>query len=328
MSERSSKSQRIQIGWETAFNTVAVATRRLQALTVDFESQASRMRNFAQGYNFPSSTSFERDFTEGDLGGALMFDEVIVPLSMALGAVTPTAGTPVAAMTWLWNIPLSGDIVPKSATIEKGDVAYGERVKGAVATDLEIGWTREEVTIGGSILATEQDLAATLATAGVTAYPQVPMNPSGIGIWIDSTSAALGTSRQLRTFEGGFSLGGLYQGLWPLNELKPSHDGIISLQPESEATALMMANAAGKAQMTALKAGTRQFMRWAIKGPQIGAGPATYLFQVDMAVEVVDVDQQGDSDGIYAFPFTFAPVADETWGSAMKITVVNTQTVL
>lgn len=326
MSERSTKSQRVQFGWETAYNTVAVANRRLLSLGFDLDPQITRRKNFAQGYNFPSSTSFEKDFSEATLTGAPMFDEIIVPLMLAFGQVTPVAGTPATALTWTWNVPLSGDITPRSATVERGDASTGERVKGVVVTGFDMNWTRDEITFSADAMGTNADFAATMATTGVTAYPQVPMNPNGVGIFLDSTSAGLGTTRLLRAFEGGMSFGNLFGQIWPLNETKQSFDGIVGMQPESESTITLMADTAGKALLANLRAGDRRFMRTQILGPTIGVGPATYKMVIDQAIEVVDVDAFEDADGIYAIPLTFAPVADETWAKAVSIAVTNTMT--
>jgi hypothetical protein len=324
MPERSTKGQRVQLGWETTYGTAAVATKRLLSLGITPDAQATRRRNFAQGYNFPSSTSMERDFTEGTLEGAAMFDEIVVPLQMLLGATTPTALTPATAFEWVWDIPLFGDVNPRSATIEKGDANTGERFSGAVATGFNMTWNRNEITVSAPVMGGILDLAATMATSGVTAYPQVPMNPNGIGMFLDPTYAGLGTTRMLRAFEGGISLGDFFGQVWPLNDLKPSFDGIVGLQPSADSTVTLAADTAGKALLTDLRAGDRRYLRWAIKGPQIGAGPAAYLFQIDQAIEVVDVDAFSDSDGIYAIPLTFSPVADEVNNIAVKITVVNT----
>jgi hypothetical protein len=328
MSERSSKSQQLHLGFEATYDSVAVVTRRLLGLTLDPDAQVTRKRNFAQGYNFPSSTTIEKDFTEAELGGALVFDELPALFSMAFGAVTPVAGTPVTAQTWTWNLPNSGTITPKSATVQKGDTTTAESFTGAVVTDLDLSWDREGFEVGGSVFGTKLNESATLTTAGVTAYPQVPLDPGKVGVFIDTTSGGLGTTRQLRTFEGGLSFGGLFGQIWPLNDLKTSFDGIVSLQPESESTMLMAANAAGKALLTSLRAGDRRFLRWQVLGPQIGVGPATYKLSIDLPIEVVDVDAFEDTDGIYAIPFTYAIMADETWGKAGVIAVTCTTATL
>lgn len=326
MPERATKSQRLQFGYEASYDAGATVNRRWQGLTLDFDVQAERTKNMAQGYNFPSSTTMGKDFTEGDLGGALVFDELQDIFTMTFGQVVPAAQTPATALKWDWNIPNSGDITPKSAKFEKGDSSTGESVTGVVITDLDISWDREGFDVGGSVMGTKLNESATITSAGIVARPQVPLDPGKIGVFLDTTTAGLGTTRLLRAFEGGFSFGGLFGQIWPLNETKASYDGIISLAPDSESTILLMADAAGKALLTSLRAGDRRYLRWRVLGPQIGAGPATYLFQVDLAIEVVDVDSFDDSDGIYAIPFTFALMADETWGKAGVISVVNTIT--
>jgi hypothetical protein len=323
MPERASKSQRFQLGYEASYGAGATVNRRFLGLTADFDPQVSRGKNMAQGYNFASSSTLGKDFTEGDLGGALVYDELHHLFSLAFGTVTGTPGTPATAITWAWTLPNSGDIIPKSAKMEKGDTNTAESVVGAVITDLDLSWDREGFEVGGTIMGQQLNEAATLTTAGVTSMPQLALDPGKVGVFIDTTSAGLGGTRMLRAFEGGISFGGLQGQIWPLNELKTSFDGIISLAPDAESTITIMADAAGKALLTSLRAGDRRFLRWQVLGPVIGAGPATYKLMVDLAIDVVDVDSFDDSDGIYAIPLTFSPMADETWGKAGIITVVN-----
>lgn len=326
MPERASKSQVTQLGWEVTYGAGATVTKKLMSLTLEPHKMGARTRNFAQGYNFPSSSTKGKDWSEWGLSGALVFDELHIPLSMALGSVTPVAQTPATAMKWTWTVPLSGDITPKSAKLEKGDVNTAESAVGAVMRELGFTWDRDGFEISGTVLAQKLLHTAALTTSGITTFPQVALDPAGIGVWIDTTSAGLGTTRMLRVFEGGISIGNLYNGIWPLNELKTSFDGIISLQPETESTLQLMADATGKALLTNLDAGDRRWLRWKVVGPQIGAGPAVYTLQIDMAIEVISVDEQTDDDGLYVIPLTFAPMADETWTKALEISLINTQT--
>lgn len=326
MPDRGTKDQRLQLGWEASYDAGATVVKRLLSLGMDLDADVSRNRNFAQGYNFPSSTTLGKDSTTGDLSGALVFDELIVPLSMAFGTVTPVAQTPATALLWSWTLPNSGTITPKSAKIEKGDTNTAESFTGAVLADLGFSWDREGFDISGAVMGTKLNESATLTTAGITTYPQVALDPAKIGVWLDTTSAGLGTTRMLRAFAGGISFGGMQGQIWPLNDQKTSYDGLISLQPDSESTITLMADAAGKALLTSLRAGDRRFLRWKVVGPVIGAGPATYTFQIDIAIEIVDVDAFDDSDGVYAIPLTFALMADETWAKAGLINVINTQT--
>jgi hypothetical protein len=153
MPERASKSQVTQLGWEATYGAGATVTKKLMSLTLAPHKMGTRNRNFAQGYNFPSSTTKQKDWTEFGLSGALVFDELHIPLSMAFGTVTPVAQTPASAMKWTWNIPLSGDITPKSAKIEKGDVNTAESAVGAVLRDLGFTWDRDTVEISGTVMA-------------------------------------------------------------------------------------------------------------------------------------------------------------------------------
>src|SRR5688500_16586572 len=188
MPERASKSQQLQIGWEASYGAGATVTKRLQSLTMEPHKMGSRNRNFAQGYNFPSSTTKGRDWTEFAVGGALMFDELIVPLSMAFGEVTPTTLTPATAKQWRWTIPLTGDITPKSAKVERGDVNTAESVVGVILRELGFTWDRDTVEISGQGLGQKMNHSAALTTTGITTYPQVPLDPAGIGVFIDTTS--------------------------------------------------------------------------------------------------------------------------------------------
>jgi hypothetical protein len=162
MPERSTKGQRVQFGFEAAYDGGATVNRRWLGLTLDLDMQASRNKNMAQGYNFASSTTLGKDYTEGSLGGTLVFDELQDVLTMALGAVTPTAMTPATAQAWVWNLPNSGDITPKSVKVEKGDTNTAESVTGVVVTDLSFSWDRDSVSIDGSVMGTKLNESATL----------------------------------------------------------------------------------------------------------------------------------------------------------------------
>ena len=327
MPERSSKSQQIHVGRETAYGVSATVNRRLQGVTIDLDPTFEKSPNLPQGYNFPTSNTLGKEYTEGSIGGSVTYDEVIIPLAMALGNVAPTqpdaAGAPTAYQR-VYTLPNTGDITPTSFTLQKGDTSAAEGSTGVIATGLEFSWDRENVEISGDVIGQAFAETVTLTTAGVTALPQVPVQPGHIGAFYDTAFASLGTTRLLRAFSGGFSLTDLFSMIWPLNETKTSYDGIVSAAPDAEVTATLMADAAGKQFVTRCRAGEVGFLRWRALGPVIG-GTVRYLLQFDLAVEVLDVDEFGDEDGIYAIPFTYQPMAHEGWGQAGLITVINTQ---
>lgn len=324
MTDVASQGLRLQLGMETTFNTPVAATKRLRAMSVDLAPNLETDQFFAAGAWAPSSSALIREWVEGDLNGVLTYSEFVYALHMALGnplsSAAPTTGadTSVLARDWIFAPAATDQLIPRSATLERGSSVYGVRVGGVVIPEFSFSWSRKDrIEVKGKILGTQ--LLKPFTPTTIASNATVPMDrvlPGQIDIYVDSTYAAANgasATKALRTFSGEFSLSDLFAGVWPVNSALPSSDGIVAQEASSEASMMFMADAAGLAFLDNTRAGQTVYVKFLAKGAPIDTVGATTFrneFEVVMPVEVKSVDAFENNDGVYAIPWTFQPVDD------------------
>ena len=325
MPDNATLNQNVQVGIQSVLNTPVPATKRLLTLEVDLDVQTETDTFFPNGSIFPSSAALNMEWTEGEISGILTYTEVIYPLVALLGTVTPTAvGT--AGKKWTFAPAANAVLNPTMLSLEKGSSVYGVRAPNAILTGINFGWNRQDrIELGGSLMASAITPGFTMTTIATNAtVPTVRVMPPQVSIYFSATYAGLPGTKLLRAFEASFSLDDLYAAVWPLNSALTGHDGYVPTQPSSESTLLLMADAAGLAFLTQVRAGTIGYLRIEAVGPALPA-PDTgfnYTFTVDLAIQVSDVGAFEDSNGIYAIPFTFQPINDGT-NPPISIAVTN-----
>lgn len=326
MTDVASQGLRLQLGMETTFNTPVAATKRLRAMALDLAPNLETDQFFASGAWAPSSSSLIREWVEGDITGVLTYTEFVYLLHMALGDPTtavaaPTEGadTSVLARDWIFGPLATDQLIPASATLERGSSVYGVRVGGVVVPQFSFSWSRtDRIEVKGKILGTQllKPHTPTVLSGPSSIVPMDRVLPGQIDIFVDSTwAAAAGSSatKQLRTFSGEFSLSDLFAAIWPVNSALPSSDGIVSQEASSEASMMFMADANGLAFLDNTRAGQTVYVKFLAKGPTIdtvGATTFRHEFELIMPVEVKSVDAFENNEGVYAIPWTFQPVDD------------------
>lgn len=329
MPDNATLNQKLQIGAQSVFGTAVPATKILKTMGIDFGPHIESDTYFPNGNIFPSSATLTQEWTEGDLSGILTYTEIVYPLSAWLGAATiTTPGGGTLSRQWKWNPAANAVINPVLMTAEKGSSVYAIQVPDVLVSGFNVGWSRtDRLEIGGSVLGRRLTAGATMTTIGTN--PTVELQralPTQVDIYFDPTFAGLGTTKQLRAFEAGISFDDFYGMVWPLNSALTDHDGYIPTQPSSESTMLLMADTAGMAFLTNVRAGTVGYLRIKSTGSIIET-TIPYTFQVDMPVQVSSVDAFEDSNGVYAIPWTFQPIDDGT-NPPLTITVINKQSAL
>jgi hypothetical protein len=329
MPDNATVSQILQLGVQTVFGTPVAATKRAQSFSIDIDPQINTDTFAPSGNIFPTSTSLIQEWSEGDVSGVLTYTEIVYLLSAIFGPATiTTPGGGTLSRKWVWTIGANQLITPNYLTLEKGSSAYAIQVADAVLTGFNIGWNRtDKIEVGGSALAKRITKPFTLTTIGANPTVEVVrVMPPQIDVYFDVTFAGLGTTKLLRAFEAGISFDNLFGPIWPLNSALTGYDGIIPTMPDTESTMLLMADTAGLAFLDTVRAGTTGYLRIKGTGPIIET-TIPYLFQVDVAVQIKDLDGFSDSDGIYAIPWTFQPISDGT-NPPVTITVQNKQLAL
>lgn len=341
MAERSSVAQVSQIGLEATPGTAVAATKRLGSLSITPSMQIEAEPFRPEGLKFPTLMVLNREWTEVDVEGVPTYEEVIYPLSGAVdtGVVAQVldGATPTGAYEWAFTPETAVADDPKTFTLERGQAGVqAERFTHLLFTSFGIEVSRSEVSLSCSGLAkaAEKNIVPTAALPIPTALN--PITPGQFSVYMADTQAALSTGgasdpakRLGRVISTGPSIEDRYNPAWFVNSAEASFTTWVE-NPDGAGGAWPLtveADAAGMAHLDTLRAGTQKFVRLEALGPIIyNAGAQLnlrHMFRWDMSVRVQGADSWSDEDGIYAIPWTFAPMHDTTWGKAQQITVRN-----
>lgn len=335
MPERSSISQTVQIGVEAqASPGVSVAAnRKLQSIGIAPGIQIETNDFRPTGQKYRSLVTPSREWTEADIDGQLNYNEIVYLLASALAAATPTqimdGATPTGAYRWLFQPSSTVEDTVRTFTVEQGGPTRAHRFAYGLVRELTAAWSRTGAEIGGSMLGQRLTDGATL-TANPTTVPLVPVLPTQIDVFMDTTAAGLGTTKLLRVLSGEFSLGGRFGPLWTLNSALTSWAAHVETEPDAGLSLTVEADAAGMALLDTLRAGDTRFIRVANTGPRIYTGAANQDYRInwDFAVKVNAANPFGDEDGIFSIEWPFTIVHDAAWGRALQVEVINAVTAL
>ena len=326
MPERSSLSQGVQIGVELVEGTVVSSNRKLQATGFALSPNLETNRFRPMGQKYDALVTPGKEMTAVEIEGVGTYEEVIFLLSSVLTATAPTV-VGVTGQQWVFAPSSSAEDTVKTFTVEQGGTVRAHRAAGVVLTDFGITWNRDAVELSGSGMGQLFTDGITM-TASPTVVPLVPILPTQIDVFMNSTFATLGTTKLLRTLEGELSLGSRFGPVWVLNSANPSYVARVETEPDATFRLLLEADAAGMALLTSARAGATQYISVVATGGVIGAGPAVYKAQFDFACKVEEIGSLDDQDGVFAIEFETRLVHDTALGGALKVTIINSQTSL
>lgn len=315
MPERTSITQIVQLGVEVTPGTPVAATHKLSSVAINLSPDGNINTYRASGNKFPSIAALGKEWTGGDIEGAPTYTELLYLLAGILGAPT-TSGT--GPYTHVWDIETSAVQDPVAFTAEYGSSLRAHRAVGLVIPELSLEVSREEASLGGSVLAKAIEDGFTLTPAGsVSALALRPCLPNHFSIYADTTAAGLGTTKLLRALNAEFNLGDRFTALWPINAAETSYAAIYEGEPSSEFNLTMEADAAGMGFLPVMRAGDTRFIRLEAEGT------GDDLLTIDLALKVSDMFDFSDEDGLYAVEWQFGLFDDPTWGKVGQITLVN-----
>ncbi len=337
MAERSTVTQVVQLGLEVTPGTSVAATKKLASVDVTSDLQFTIDAFRPAGFKYDTVTATEKEWVDLSFKGQPTYTEMIwllaslikvpsAPTTILNGASADTGGR-----RWTFEPSTSSPDTPQTFTIEQGSSVRAHKMTYGLITEMAMNFTRDKNEMSGKGIAQGITDGITLSSGGVTQLDLVPITSAQICVYIDSTSAALGTTKLGRLFMGNPSLGSRYNPVWAVDCSAPSFSTHVETPNTSGWKMMVEADAAGMAYLTGARSNTTYFLRILANGPVIYnaaapyiATPLTYSFQWDMAVKISDVQPFSDHEGVYAVGFDFVTVHDATWGKAQHIEVVNT----
>lgn len=327
-------NQRIQIGAEatSALGTAVAASKILECFdwTIGIDGDVLFYR--PTGRKYASTQEQNTEYTTGTLAGEMDYNGVIYPLGGVMGSVTSVAHlASTTAKDWIFSPPLTGSVVPQTYTLQQGDSTRARQV--AYLLFQQFGYKAERKTgmqISGKWMAQPLTDNATLTT-NPTTIAIAPIVGKQINVYLDPTSAALGTTQLNKVLAIDYTFDSVYNPFFPLNRSNLGWTAHVDMPPTCTIKLLMEADTAGMAPLSYLEAGTTYFLRVSCQGAQIasdGPGAIYNTFQHDMAIKFNKPSPFQDKDGVFALEWQCQIVEDPTWAKSQTITVTNLLTAL
>jgi hypothetical protein len=325
--ERSTILQGVQLGVESVPGTAVAATKRLMDTSLEMGVQLEMQRYRPIGQKYASSLVVGKEWTTGAVSGALSYTDIIYLLNSVVGTgvITQIGGTTAYSHVFTPNSRVVD--VPKTFTLEFGGDVRAAKFAYGLMTDFNFSVNRTEATIGGTFIGQAIQDGITM-TPAVPDLEEKPVIPNNVDVFMDPTSVALGTTKLTRLLSYGFTLGSRYAPVWVLNSAQQAFVSHVEVEPTAQVTFMVEADTQGMTPLTALRAGTTQFIRLKATSADAAGVGNPYSVQFDVAAKVSGISNFQDQDGVYAIEYTWDMVHDPTWTKAFLATIINKQILL
>lgn len=262
-------NQKLQFGAEStsALGVTVPANRLIQCFDLQWGPMADVKMYEATGRKYPTAQIENSEWVEGTVGGYLDYNCIIYLLAGAMGSVSPVAhGASATAKDWIYVPPLSGSVVPQTYSIEQGDSVRGRKASYGLFTEYTFKGDRQSgIAIGSKLLAQPLQDGITM-TASPTSIALAPMAGKHLNVYLDSTSAALGTTQLVKVLNLDYAFTGIYGPFFPFNRAYLGWTAHIDLNPGCVIKVQLEADATGMTQLTNLQNGSTQFLRIQAQG--------------------------------------------------------------
>jgi hypothetical protein len=264
VAERSTVNQRVQVGAEanTALGTIVAANKLLECFDFVFDIQADIAQYTPTGHKYPNVQEENTEWLDITVTGNLDYCGVLYPLAGVMGAVTPTThGSSATAKDWTFTPPTTGSIVPQTYTLEQGDTVRAHRASYGLFTDFGYKGTRKNFDCSGKMLAQPIIDAVTL-TSSPTPVAIQPVVARQVNVYMDTTSAGLGTTLMTRVLSVDYAMATTYGPLWVLNRANVGWTAHVDLVPKATFKLKVEADANGMALLpNNLQSGATAYVR-------------------------------------------------------------------
>jgi len=326
MAERGSVLQGVQIGLEVTPGTNVPADKKLLGTSIETSIQATTKKFRPYGAKFNTISTLGKEWAEAKIEGPLCYNDWTYLAASCVAYAAPVQVGATAAYTQTHTPSQTASDTVKTYSVETGGAVRAHEVSYGLVTSLGYTITREECMTKGTMMAQRIADGATM-TATPTEIPLVPVLPTQVSIYMDTTAAGLGTTKLLRVFSFDFNLGDKSNPVWPVDAAQTSFAAHVDTAPSAEAKLLVEADSTGMGILTNLRAGSKVFVRVNAVGAVI-EGSETYIWRHDVCLTVSGVSEFKDEEGVYAIEWTFEATHDATWGKSMVFTEINTLTAL
>lgn len=329
MSERTTVLERPQLGVETTSGTAVAADRRIGSLTsFGVTPNLAFDTHLPAGNKTAAGVMPTREWSDIRAAGVIDYEELTWWLSSMLGGVTPAQQAATAAYKWTWaDTPLT-EVVPKSMTFEDGSAARAQEIAYGVVTGLDLNFPANaspSLSFTGIGRALTDGVTITGSLDDPVPHPALR---GEVNVYLDDDAASLGTTKLTRNFSAKVRFPPRFGPFWTNNTANGvGFAGLVEVRAIPMVELTVEADSTGMGLLTPARAGTTKFVRIECAGPNIES-TYDYTLLLDFAVQISALGAQGDSEGIYAQPYTMTNVYDPTWGQSFGVELTNELTAI
>jgi hypothetical protein len=302
------------------------ATRRLSAMRLYFSPAMDMKLYRPRGSRAATVTVKNKEWAEGRFEGPLTYTEIIYPLAGLFGITSTAVGTN-GAYSHVAQPSASAPDLFKTFTVECGDATSASQTTFATFRTLEINLARDECRITGNTIGQRLQFISAL-TSGATPVPLVPVTANDISVYLDSTSASIGTTKLTDVVTCQLQIAEKFRDKWVLDAALPSFKELVDVEYDISVTIAAELNAQMRSIIDALRSNSTptRYLRIQATGPIIG-GSDHYSLRIDLPVKLKDAPQeQADLDNtIYGYEIPLVVVNDADLGLG-EFEVINTLT--
>lgn len=319
----------MQLGVEATEGVAIAANKKFQSIGFNLSPNVETDEHMPQGYFFPTGITPNLDWSEGDISGRGNYNELAYLMASLMGYAAPVQQGATTAYLWTHTPGINAPNTHKTFTVEQGQSGSGNarKVAGVYVNGVEITMSRKGgVEIGGSVVG-RQFLKGQTLTSSPTLIPFMPILPTQIDVYQDTSWGALGTTKLLDDIAASVKFGDRFSPFWTLNSANASFASKVNRKPSSDVSLRMAANATGYAYLDTLRAAGQVFVRLEAVGPLI-ASTYYYKFTIDMCLGYAGAAGEDEDDDALVLEAPMRLVADATSSKAIEVRLVNTLSAL
>lgn len=327
MPELATVAQTVQIGKETTPGTGVAAGKLLQYIGFALNPTVETVEFRPAGSKANSTVLPAKDYTPFDISSDVgSYSEIVYLFSSLFKDVTATT-VDTTGKQWLYEPNARAAETKARYTIEQGDSTRAGKATYGMVTGLELTFTREGAGMSLSGAGVAQQYQDNIALTGSpTTVEEAPVLPMHINVYVNDTFGAIGTTKLTRDFTAAWRCNDVAAPIWPLNSANASFASDVELPHLVELELTAMADTAGMAFLTQVRAGATKYIRLEAKSTVL-AGSATefYKIWIDGAYKVREVGGFEDVEGAKCVAWNLGAVTDSTFSATafQRITVVN-----
>jgi hypothetical protein len=331
MPERASVNLITQIGVESVHGTSVAAGKKLLNMGVVFTPKPDVKTYRPGGHRYITEAVLNREWTELKADGMLDYNDFVYIVSGPFGAAnitTPGGGT--NSRAWAWTPAITGNIDPKTFTLEQGDGVRAQKVVYGLFTGFNYKGSKDQgFTLSAPMIAQPFSDNITM-TSSPTSVALAPVAGGQVNIWVDTTSGGLGGTQFLRVFTFEYNYDSGFAPFFALNRSVAGFTGHIDVVPKPTVKLSLEADSNGMSLYPHLQAGDYLYVRFDAQGPIIES-TIHYSIVHDMAIKLTQVSDIKDANGgLVCTDYTGEIAEDPNWsgGQAQVLTVTNALTAL